>query len=99
MRNGAFDHYRKGGRIPSYVHAGRNRVGHNTMAVKSMSNIYYTMPTEKLTTLRSKKFVELQKLRRKPGSYLTMQDIRKLSQQIRWIDAVLFAREAQVRLF
>lgn len=65
------------------------------MADRNMASVYYKMPTAQLLVLRSKKFMELEKLKSRNISYLNRMDMQRLRQQIRWIDAVIFSREAQ----
>lgn len=64
-----------------------------------IANIYYDMATKRLRDLRSKKAVRVAKLESEKLTYFSQQEMRKLRQQIIWIDAVIAARTAQESLF
>jgi len=66
--------------------------------MKDMVSVYVGMPTKKLKTLRSKKYNRVQFLEHQPLGYFNIQELRKLNQQIIWIDAVLESRDLQIQL-
>jgi len=66
--------------------------------MKDMVSIYVNMSTRQLKELRSKKFNRRQTLEHMPLGYFSIQEVRKLNQQILWIDAVLQSREDQIVL-
>lgn len=65
---------------------------------KSMARTYRWIDTASLQTLRSKKFVRLQRIEKQWG-YLAEKEARTLRHHIREIDVELASREAQGRLF
>jgi len=67
--------------------------------MKDMSDWYYKQSTQKLKALRSMKVVRKDKLMSHHMGYFDLQEVRTLTAQIRWIDAVLASREAQRELF
>lgn len=73
-----------------------NRENEDTM--NNLRNAYFALTTKQLQTLRSKKVVMRNHLRSQPKTYYNLQDIRKLNQQIDWIDAILRSREDQMEL-
>jgi len=60
-----------------------------------MGNYYWTRNSHELKILHSKKYNRLTKLHREAKTYLNMQEIKKLTEQMRWIEAVLEARRLQ----
>ncbi len=66
--------------------------------MKYMGDYYWSRTTFDLSVLRSKKYNRLSALRRQPQTYLNIQEIKKLNEQINQIDAVLDARRLQTRL-
>jgi len=66
--------------------------------MKDMHNYYYNMTTEELRVLRSKKHIRINRLRVERKGYFSQQELRKLTTQIMWIDAVLESRAAQKRM-
>jgi len=67
--------------------------------MKDMVSVYVGMSTKQLKELRSKKFLRRQKLEHMPLGYFSIQEVRKLNQQIIWIDAVLESRDLQIAMF
>jgi len=66
--------------------------------MKYMGYLYKTMSDEQLRKLRSRKFVEHQKIVSKSQGYWYMKEANKLHWQMVWIDAELAARAAQMAL-
>lgn len=66
--------------------------------MRDMSDWYFKQPSQKLRALRSQKVTRKAKLEAHHMGYFDLQEVRTLVAQIRWIDAVLAAREAQQRL-
>jgi len=66
--------------------------------MKDMVSIYVNMSTKQLKFLRSKKYNRRTQLEHMPLGYFSIQEVRKLNQQIIWIDAVLQSREDQMML-
>jgi len=66
--------------------------------MKDMSDWYFKQPTTKLQALRSHKIVRKDKLMSHHMGYFDLQEVRTLTAQIRWIDAVLASRAAQPEL-
>jgi len=64
--------------------------------MKYMGDYYRTMESFDLRTLRSKKSNRVVKLRHEPQTYLNMQELKTLNQQIIWIDAELACRRDQM---
>jgi len=63
--------------------------------MREMSSIYFKMSTKDLTRLKSQKYLRALALRKQQYSYFNIQELRKLEQQIKWIDAVLESRKLQ----
>lgn len=63
--------------------------------MREMSSVYFKMKTIDLLVLRSKKHNRALVLRKQQYSYFNIQELKKLEQQIRWIDAVLESRKLQ----
>jgi len=66
---------------------------------KFMGHYYQSRTTYDLNVLRSKKYNRIVKLQHKAWSYLDIQELKRLKQQIMWIDAELAARANQIALF
>jgi len=66
---------------------------------KDMSKVYWGMTTDQLRKLKSQKHEQHYILENKPEGFFNDHDLRVLRQQIRWIDAVLAARNLQKPLF
>jgi len=66
--------------------------------MKDMVSSYVNMSTRRLKELRSMKYNRRSKLEHMPLGYFSIQEVRKLNQQIIWIDAVLESRELQETL-
>jgi len=66
---------------------------------KYMGTYYHTRTTYDLKTLRSQKYNRLARLRKEVQTYTVMKEVRRLNEQISWIDAVLQSREDQEVLF
>jgi len=66
--------------------------------METVRNVYYGMATARLREIRSKKQVRVKTLESLPRTYWTQQELRKLRQQIIWIDAVIAARTNQLEL-
>lgn len=77
--------------IFAYIY--ESRVGH--MKFKYMGNVYRNMASNRLSVLRSKKFVKMVMLKGEPQGWWHARDIEALRQQIMWIDAELASREMQ----
>jgi len=54
------------------------------------------MTTKELLTLRSKKYIRCQRLRACKMGYFDRQELRKLTLQMAWIEAVLESRNIQL---
>lgn len=59
---------------------------------------YYNMTTKQLLELRSQKNNRIRTLERRQMGYFDQQEMKKLRQQIGWIDAVLNSRIGQTEL-
>jgi len=59
---------------------------------------YWNMKEIELRRLKSQKVNRISRLRSKPLGYFDQQEIRKLERHLKWINAVLAAREAQIKL-
>jgi len=66
--------------------------------VRQMSQIYFNMPGKQLRTLRSKKYNKTLRMKKETLSWFGERELRRLEEQIRWIDAVLASREYQEKL-
>jgi len=64
-----------------------------------MGAYYHTRTTFDLNVLRSQKYNRLAKIRKEVQTYTVMKEVRKLKEQIAWIDAVLQSRRDQQALF
>ena len=64
-----------------------------------MGDYYWTRNDHDLAVLRSKKHNRLTKLRHETMTYFNQQEIRKLTEQMQQIDAVLAARREQTDMF
>jgi len=64
-----------------------------------MGQFYWTRTDHELAVLRSKKYNRLSALRRQVQTYTVLKEVRALTEQMRWIDAVLAARKEQSELF
>lgn len=62
----------------------------------NMSGRYFAMGTHELKTLRSKKFLLIQKYERERMTYFRTREIETLRQQLKWIDGVLNSRAEQL---
>jgi len=93
MLTTAFDPYQNKGRMCLYAHSARRegRVG-----MKYMGDYYSRQTTNDLKVLRSKKYNRVSKLRKEASTYLNMQELKKLIEQIRWIDSELACRREQM---
>jgi len=69
------------------------------MTMKYMGSYYATLSDFDLNTLWSKKKNRITKLEREAGTYLNMQERKKLREQMMWIQAELNLRADQRRLF
>jgi len=67
--------------------------------MKYMGTYYHTRTTFDLNVLRSQKYNRLAKIRKEVQTYTVMKEVRKLNEQIEWIDAVLQSRRDQQALF
>lgn len=63
-----------------------------------MSEYYLKQSTHNLQRLRSQKIVRKDKLMSHHMGYFDLQEVRTLSAQIKWIDAVLASRQDQIPL-
>jgi len=63
---------------------------------KYMGSFYAQQTTHDLHILRSKKYNRISKLRKEASTYLNMQELKKLTEQINWIDAELQCRRDQL---
>jgi len=59
---------------------------------KYMGYYYAGLKTDELNRLRSEKFLKLQRLQTQASTYLNMQERKRLTDQIVWIDAELQCR-------
>jgi len=66
---------------------------------KDMTSYYAQQTVFDLNRLRSQKYNRISKLRKEASTYLNLQELRKLTQQINWIDAELRCRKEQMSLF
>jgi len=66
--------------------------------MKDMVSVYVGMSSKQLKTLRSKKYLRIQKLEGQPIGYFNIQELRTLRQQLQWIDAVIESRDLQLEL-
>lgn len=66
---------------------------------KDMTSYYAQQTVVDLNRLRSQKYNRISRLRKEAATYLNLQELRKLTQQINWIDAELACRRDQIRLF
>jgi len=78
-----------------YAHQAR-RKGRGSM--KYMGHFYQHMSEHDLNVLRSKKYNRVSKLRKEASTYLNMQELKKLIEQINWIDAEIRCRREQIEL-
>jgi len=65
---------------------------------KYMGDYYRQKTVHELMVLRSKKYNRVSKLRKEASTYLNMQELKKLIEQIKWIDAELACRREQQSL-
>jgi len=91
----AFDTYLNKGRIHLYAYLARQE---GRASMKYMGEFYSRMSECELNALRSKKYNRVSKLRKEASTYLNMQELKKLLEQIRWIDAELNCRHDQMGL-
>jgi len=63
--------------------------------MREMASTYFKRSTNDLARLRSQKYVRVLALRKQQYSYFNIQELRKLEQQIKWIDAVIESRKLQ----
>lgn len=66
--------------------------------MKYMGDFYARMSDHALAVLRSKKYNRVSKLRKEKSTYLNMQELKKLLEQIIWIDAEVRCRKEQIAL-
>jgi hypothetical protein len=66
---------------------------------KDMTSFYAQQTVFDLNRLRSQKFNRVSKLRKEAATYLNLQELKKLLEQIKWIDAELACRRDQMSLF
>jgi len=66
---------------------------------RDMTSFYAQQTVFDLNRLRSQKFNRVSKLRKEAATYLNLQELRKLVEQINWIDAELRCRKDQMSLF
>lgn len=66
--------------------------------MKYMGDFYARMTEYDLNVLRSKKYNRVSKLRKEASTYLNMQELKKLVEQIKWIDAEIRCRHEQMEL-
>ena len=66
---------------------------------KYMGEYYWTRTDHDLAILRSKKYNRIAALRREVMTYTNLKEIRKLQEQMGWIDAVIEARKTQLGMF
>jgi len=64
--------------------------------MSDMSGYYRNRPTHELKTLRSKKFLRIQKLEREPMTYFTQRELRTQRSLLKQIDAELNCRADQL---
>lgn len=67
--------------------------------MKYMGEYYWTRTDYDLAVLRSKKYNRIAALRREVQTYTNLKEIRKLQEQMGWIDAVLGSRKEQSSMF
>jgi len=75
----------------------RDREGRASM--KYMGYAYSAMTDFNLAQLKSQKYNRVVRLRHEAQTYFNMQEIKKLLQQIAWIEAEQRLRADQLRLF
>jgi len=63
-----------------------------------MSTRYWNMTTTDLRRLKSQKLTRIQRLEGKRMGYFDIQEVRKLQGHLKWINAVLASRDAQLGL-
>jgi len=66
---------------------------------KYMGTYYHTRTTYDLNVLRSQKYNRLARLRKDVQTYTVLKEVRRLNEQIGWIEAVLQSRADQQALF
>jgi len=66
---------------------------------KDMTSYYAQQSELDLNRLRSQKYNRISKLRKEAATYLNLQELRKLTEQIKWIDAEIRCRKEQMSLF
>jgi len=64
--------------------------------MKYMGYFYQNMSEYDLNVLRSKKYNRVSRLRKEASTYLNMQELKKLLEQINWIDAEIRCRHEQM---
>lgn len=64
-----------------------------------LSGRYWAMKETDLRRLKSQKLLRIMRIERSWIGYSQLQEIRKLRSHLKWIDAVLAARDAQAPLF
>jgi len=68
-------------------------------SMKYMGYAYQSMTDFHLAQLKSQKYNRVVRLRHEAQTYFNMQEIKKLLQQIAWIEAEQNARQYQLSLF
>lgn len=63
--------------------------------MREMASVYFKKSTKDLARLKSQKYLRVLALRKQQYSYFNIQELRKLEQQIKWIEAVLESRKQQ----
>jgi len=66
---------------------------------KDMTSYYAQQSEFDLRRLRSQKYNRISKLRKEAATYLNLQELRRLTEQINWIDAEIRCRKEQMSLF
>jgi len=77
------------------AHSARKEGG---ATMKNMSYVYWNMKLKDCKRLRSQKVSAVLRLERKHLGYFDQQELRKLRQQVIWLDAVIAAKAAQLAL-